>query len=253
MCDVFARWCSFVNNPTFLHALTCCSARWPDQLKAPQHGHVRTSLQDQHLQLQQQISQLQLSSHHTLPQQHSQHHLSSSSAHAPGGIGAQAGQLWQEKSSFKVGHAAAVGSDTAAVTSLPHVGHSLNSNQLSAALQQLQQLQQEQLRMWDDFKRQAQELQQMLTDKQAVAADRDAARAELGRVQELLLQQKQLQEAYAGQQQLLLDLQQQQQQGGAMRSSQQADQGIVWDMQDCLDAFVVEMQMVGCEGRAMDR
>jgi hypothetical protein len=102
--------------------------------------------------------------------------------------------------------------------------------------------------MWDDFKHQAQELQQMLTDKQAVAADRDAARAELGRVQDLLVQQKQLQEAYAGQQQLLLDLQQQQQQQqcGSMRSSHQPDQGCMWDMQDSLDAFVVETQMVSC-------
>jgi hypothetical protein len=222
------------------------AARWLDQLKAPQHGNVRTSLQEQHLQLQQQISQLQLSSHHTLPQQHSQHQLGSSHAHAPGGGGAQAGQLWQEKSSFKVGHAA-VGSDTAAVTPLPHVGQSLNSNQLSAALQQVQQLQQEQLRMWDDFKRQAQELQQMLTDKQAVAADRDAARAELGRVQELLQQQQQLQEAYAGQQQLLLDLQQQQ--SGGMRSSHRPDQGCTLEMQDSLDAFVVETQMVSCASR----
>lgn len=98
--------------------------------------------------------------------------------------------------------------------------------------------------MWIDFKRQAHELQQLLKDKQAMAADRDAARAELGRVQELLQQQKQLQEAYAGQQQALLDLQQQQQQFSNGRSSNQYDQGDPWEMQDCLDAFVVETQMV---------
>lgn len=141
-----------------------------------------------------------------------------------------------------------------AAPSLPHVGQSMNSHQLAAALQQVQQLQQEQLRMWDDFKQQARELQQLLTDKQAVAADRDAARAELGRVQELLQQQKQLQEAYAGQQQALLDLQQQQQFGDG-RSSNQYDQGCSWDspLQDCLDAFVVETQMVSmtCAARRL--
>lgn len=94
--------------------------------------------------------------------------------------------------------------------------------------------------MWEDFRHQAQDLQQMLCDKQAAAADRDAARAELGRVQELLQQQKQLQEAYAIQQQALLGLQQQQQQPyQAMQVSPRQS-----NMLDCLDAFVVETQMV---------
>lgn len=100
--------------------------------------------------------------------------------------------------------------------------------------------------MWDEFKQQAQELQQQLADKHAVAADRDAARAELGRVQELLQQQRQLQDAYVGQQQLLLSLQQQQQQHGLTPRQQQQQQG--WptlESQDCLDAFVVETQLVG--------
>ena len=114
--------------------------------------------------------------------------------------------------------------------------------------------------MWTDFKQQAHELQQLLADKQAVACDRDAARAELCRLQELLQQQKQLQEAYASQQQVLLALQRQDQQQqqpllGALGASawhqqqqqqqQDDDQEGRWDAQDSLDAFVVETQMVG--------
>jgi len=96
--------------------------------------------------------------------------------------------------------------------------------------------------MWEDFRHQAQDLQQMLCDKQAAAADRDAERAELGRVQELLQQQKQLQEAYAIQQQALLGLQQQQQQQQPYHAMQVSPRQS--DMLDCLDAFVVETQMV---------
>lgn len=104
--------------------------------------------------------------------------------------------------------------------------------------------------MWEDFKAQAQELQQLLSDKQAMAADCDAARAELANMQELLQQQKQLQEAYAAQQQVLLGLQQQQMQphqphAGLQSGVQQAGDG-GWEAEDCLDdGFVVETQMVG--------
>ena len=127
------------------------------------------------------------------------------------------------------------------VPSLPLVSNSLSTQQLATALQQVQQLQHDQLRMWEDFKQQANELQQLLADKQSLAADRDAAHAELGRVQELLQQQQQLQEAYAQQQQALLELQQrQQQQYVPMQSDQQA----CCDQTDCLDAFVVETQLV---------
>lgn len=215
---------------------------------------MRTSLQEQHMQLQQQISQLELSSHHTLPHQPSQQRLSGSGVHAAAG-----GQLWQESSTFKPpGHSAAgaheataseavtAGGASVADHAQGQAGASLSSHQLSAALQQVQELQQEQLRMWGDFRCQAAELQQLLTDKQAVAADRDAARTELVRVQDLLLQQKQLQDVYAGQQQVLLDLQQRQQQQqqqpyyaavhGSQRGSNQSE--------DCLDAFVVETQLV---------
>lgn len=133
----------------------------------------------------------------------------------------------------------------------------LGGQQLTAALQQVQHLQQEQLRMWADFKRQAQEMQQLLNDKQGVATDRDAARAELLRLQELLQQQKHLQQAYAGKQQELLELEQQQQylpvsaagQAGvhAQQHQQQRQHSVegLWDGQDCLDAFVVKTQLVG--------
>lgn len=207
------------------------------------------------MQLQQQISQLQLSSHHTLPHQPSQQRLSGSGVHAAAG-----GQLWQESSTFKPpGHSTAGAQEATASKAVTaggasvadHVqgqaGASLSSHQLAAALQQMQELQQEQLRMWGYFRCQAAELQQLLTGKQAVAADRDAARTELVRVQDLLLQQKQLQDVYAGQQQVLLDLQQRQQQQqqqqpyyaavhGSQRGSDQSE--------DCLDAFVVETQLV---------
>lgn len=136
------------------------------------------------------------------------------------------------------------------VTGLPQIHQSLNISQLSAELQQVQQLQQDQLRLWEDFKAQAQELQQLLSDKQAMAADRDAARAELANMQELLQQQKQLQEAYAVQQHALLELQKQQMQPHQPYAGLQAglrqtmDQG-GWEAEDCLDdAFVVETQMV---------
>lgn len=204
------------------------------------------------MQLQQQISQLQLSSHHTLPHQPSQQRLSGSGVHAAAG-----GQLWQESSTFKPpGHSAAGAHEATASKAVTAGGASvadhvqgqacasLSSHQLSAALQQVQELQQEQLRMWGDFRHQAAELQQLLTDKQAMAADRDAARTELARVQDLLLQQKQLQDVYAGQQQVLLDLQQRQQQQqpyyAAVHSSQRASD----QAEDCLDAFVVETQLV---------
>jgi hypothetical protein len=131
----------------------------------------------------------------------------------------------------------------------------LGGQQLAAALQQVQHLQQEQLRMWADFKKQALEMQQLLNDKQGVATDRDAARAELLRLQELLRQQKHLQQAYAGKQQELLELEQQQRQlsvstagqaGGTehQHQRQHSDDGL-WGGQDCLDAFVVETQLVG--------
>jgi hypothetical protein len=136
-------------------------------------------------------------------------------------------------------------------------GQHLGGQQLTAALQQVQHLQQEQLRMWEDFKRQAQEMQQLLNDKQGVATDRDAARAELLRLQELLQQQKHLQQAYVGKQQELLELEQQQQYlpvstaghfgGNAQQHQQQRQHSVdgLWGGQDCLDAFVVETQLVG--------
>lgn len=130
------------------------------------------------------------------------------------------------------------------------IQQNLNSSQLSAALQQVQQLQQDQLRMWEDFKAQAQELQQLLSDKQAMAADRDAARAELANMHELLQQQKQLQEAYAAQQRALLELQQQQMQphqpyAGLQTNVLQAGDDGGWEAENCLDdGFVVETQMV---------
>lgn len=92
-----------------------CAHRWLDQLKPAPHSHAHVTLQDQHVQLQQQISQLQLATHHALPQQRSQVHIAGGMLAAPAAAtSSQTGTLWQEASTFKLPAAAGAGAGAGA-------------------------------------------------------------------------------------------------------------------------------------------
>lgn len=136
------------------------------------------------------------------------------------------------------------------------VNHPGSQQQLTAALQQVQQLQADQAAMWTQSKQQAQALEQALADRHAAAAEREAAWAQLDRVQQLVQQQT----AGLGQQQQQQLVQQrswvqresqhhQQQQQLECVDEQQQQQV---EASDALDAFVVETHMVGGGGDTHD-